>query len=50
MLHYAMSLIILIVAGIDRTIRKSDGPWSCVAHKEAVKHFFLMRVVDVEIP
>lgn len=40
MLYYLMSLVILIVAGIDCTIGKSDGPGSCVAHKEAVKHFF----------
>lgn len=50
MLYYPMSLVILIVAGIDCTIGKSDGPGSCVAHKEAVKHFFFSRVADVGTP
>lgn len=34
-----MSLVSLIVAGIDCTIGKGDGPGSCVAHKEAVKQY-----------
>lgn len=50
MLYYPMSHVILIEAGIDCTIGKSDGPGSCVAHKEAMKHFFFSRVADVGIP
>lgn len=49
MLYYPLSLVILIVAGIDCTIGKSDGPGSCVAHKEAVKLFYFSRVADVRI-